>query len=311
MSPNARGALFMSASMASFTLNDAMLKTLSDEMSMFQAVFLRGIGSTVLLIALAAAMGLLRLRLSPRDRVMVAVRTVAEIGAAYFFITALFHMPLANANAIMQALPLAVTLAGAVFLREPVGWRRLSAILVGFVGVMLIVRPGAEGFSIYSVYALAAVLSVTVRDLSSRMVSAETPSMTVAIAASVGVLVFAGLGCLGETWQPVSTAGWAALLAASTFIVGGYLFSILTMRVGDIAFIAPFRYTSLLWALLLGLVVFGDWPDPLTLAGAAIVVATGIFTFHRERKLARVQVVVPHAGPPSAPASVDNPGDSL
>lgn len=297
--------------MASFTLNDAMLKTLSDEMSMFQAVFLRGIGSTVLLIALAAAMGLLRLRLSPRDRVMVAVRTVAEIGAAYFFITALFHMPLANANAIMQALPLAVTLAGAVFLREPVGWRRLSAILVGFVGVMLIVRPGAEGFSIYSVYALAAVLSVTVRDLSSRMVSAETPSMTVAIAASVGVLVFAGLGCLGETWQPVSTAGWAALLAASTFIVGGYLFSILTMRVGDIAFIAPFRYTSLLWALLLGLVVFGDWPDPLTLAGAAIVVATGIFTFHRERKLARVQVVVPHAGPPSAPASVDNPGDSL
>jgi drug/metabolite transporter (DMT)-like permease len=301
----------MTASMASFTLNDAMLKTLSDEMSMFQAVFLRGIGSTVLLIALAAAMGLLRLRLSPRDRVMVAVRTVAEIGAAYFFITALFHMPLANANAIMQALPLAVTLAGAIFLREPVGWRRLSAILVGFVGVMLIVRPGAEGFSIYSVYALAAVLSVTVRDLSSRMVSAETPSMTVAIAASVGVLVFAGLGCLGETWQPVSTAGWGALLAASVFIVGGYLFSILTMRVGDIAFIAPFRYTSLLWALLLGLVVFGDWPDPLTLTGAAIVVATGIFTFHRERKLARVQVVVPHAGPPSAPASVDNPRDSL
>ncbi len=286
MSKNVRGALFMALSMAAFTLNDAMMKSVSDEMSMFQALFLRGAFSTALMVALAVAMGPLTLRLPRRDRTLVALRTLAEIAAAWFFITALFNMPLANASAIMQALPLTVTLAGAVFLGEAVGWRRLLAILIGFVGVMLIVRPGAEGFTIYSVYVVIAVVCVTVRDLTARMVSEETPSTTVAIAASFGVWVFAGVGLTTEEWQPVSLGSAIALAGASITIVGAYLFSILTMRIGEIAFIAPFRYTSLLWALLLGLVVFGDWPDSLTLLGAAIVVATGIFSFRREQKLA-------------------------
>ncbi|WP_342751835.1 DMT family transporter [Aliiruegeria haliotis] len=286
LSPNVRGALFMAASMASFTLNDAMMKSVSGELSMFQALSIRGLISTILLVAMAAAMGGLRFRLPRKDRNVVMLRTLAEIAAAYFFITALFNMPLANASAILQALPLTVTLAGALFLGEHVGWRRMSAILLGFVGVMLIVRPGAEGFTIYSIYAVLAVLSVTARDILARMVSVETPSMTVAVAASIGVWLFALVGVATEEWQPVSGQNLAALTGASVMIIGGYLFSILTMRVGEIAFTAPFRYTSLLWALVLGLVVFGDWPDPITMIGAAIVVGTGLFSFHRERKLA-------------------------
>ncbi|WP_236545401.1 DMT family transporter [Tropicimonas marinistellae] len=310
MSPNVRGALYMSAAMASFTLNDAFLKSTANDMSMFQAVFLRGIASTVLMILLAAATGSLRLRLPRQDRAMVVLRTVGEVAAAYFFLTALFHMPIANATAIMQALPLTVTLAGAVFLGEAVGWRRLTAILVGFAGVMLIVRPGAEGFTVYSVYVVIAVACVTVRDLAARKVSSETPSMTIAIAASAGVLGFGAIGMLGEPWQPVSVQNWVSLAGASVMIIGGYLFSTLTMRTGEIAFIAPFRYTSLLWALLLGFVVFGDWPDTLTLLGACVVVSTGIFTFRREQKLARSRAA---AGfhPPRDEASVDNPDDSI
>ncbi|NDR57117.1 DMT family transporter [Pseudoruegeria sp. M32A2M] len=276
----------MAACMAAFTFNDAFMKSVSDEMGLYQALFIRGIASTLLMVVLAAATGSLRFGVSRRDWGIILLRTVAEVAAAFFFLTALFNMPIANASAIMQALPLTVTLAGAVFLGEAVGWRRLSAILVGFAGVMLIVRPGAEGFTIYSVYVVLAVLSVTARDLAARAVSVETSSMTVAIAASLGVWVFAGVGLLGEEWQPVSTGGFLSLMGASVLIIGGYFFSTAAMRVGDIAFIAPFRYTSLLWALLLGLVLFGEWPDGLTLLGGAIVIATGIFTFHRERKLA-------------------------
>lgn len=287
MSPNLRGALFMAASMAAFVANDAFLKSLSGDMSLFQAVFLRGVVGSLLLIALAAWLGKLSLRIPARDSRMILLRTLAEIAAAYLFISALFNMPIANASAIMQALPLTVTLAGAVFLGESVGWRRMSAILVGFLGVILIVRPGVEGFTVYSLYAVGAVVCVTVRDLAARAVSSETSSMSVAIAASIGVGLFGGLGLLTVEWQPVTVSNAAAVVGASVMIMGAYLFSILTMRVGSIAFIAPFRYTSLLWSLLLGLVFFGEWPDGLTLAGAGIVVATGIFAFDRERKLAR------------------------
>ncbi len=284
-SDNIRGAAFMMGSMAAFTLNDALMKSLAGTMPLTQAVFLRGIATTILIYALARHLGALKLPLSRRDRLIVLGRNVMEIGTAYFFITALFNMPIANASAILQALPLTVTLAGAVFLGQAVGWRRLSAILVGFVGVMLIVRPGMEGFNVYSLYALGAVIMVTFRDILSRKLSAEVPSITVALSNAVSVTVTFGLAAIFTDWQPLTTTSATTLAAASVFILGGYLFSVSAMRVGEIAVIAPFRYTSLLFALTLGLLVFGEWPDALTFLGAGIVVATGVYTFYRERAL--------------------------
>ena len=189
-------------------------------------------------------------------------RIVGEIGSAYFFLSALFNMPIANVSAIMQALPLAITLAAAVVFREPVGWRRMAAILAGFAGVMLIVRPGTEGFTVYSVYGLAAVAFVTLRDLATRRLSYEVPSMLVTLITSASLMVVFGLASVPQGWAPVD--GRAALLigGAAVMLIGGYLFSIMVMRVGEISVVAPFRYTSLLWALLLGWVVFGDWPSP-------------------------------------------------
>lgn len=287
ISDNARGALLMMAAMAGFTLNDTFLKALSDELPLYQALFLRGVATTLFLYLLARGTGALRLGLAPRDWGLVGLRTGAEIAAAWFFLTGLFNMPLANATAILQSLPLAITLAGALFLGEPVGWRRLSAIAIGFAGVMLIVRPGAEGFTVYSLYILVAVACVTLRDLSTRRLSSGVPSLTVALAGSAGVTLFGAAGSLGGAWAPISPFAALQLLGATVFVILGYVCSVLTMRTGDLGVVALFRYTGLLWALVLGLAVFGDWPDALTLAGAAIVTATGIFTLWRERRLAR------------------------
>ena len=285
---NLRGALLMTGSMAAFTLNDACIKAASMELPLFQMLAIRGLASTVLLLGLAWMLGMLRMRIGRADWVWIGLRTTSEVAAAYFFLTALVHIPIADATAILQALPLAVTLAGALFLGEAVGWRRLVAILVGFFGVLLIVRPGTDGMDIYALYALAAVLCVTARDLTTRMISSSVPSLSVALIGSAGVALAAGLGASFEPWVAVSArSGW--LLAGSVaMIILAYLFSVKVMRVGDIAFVAPFRYTSLVWALVLGLLVFGEFPDPITLAGAGIIAATGLFTLWREQHMARL-----------------------
>lgn len=287
LSDNTRGALLMMASMAAFTFNDAFMKSLSGDVPLAQLLFLRGMLTSTVLGLWAWRVGALSRRIPARDSLLLGGRLLAEIGAAYFFVTALFHMPLANLTAILQALPLTVTMGAALFFREPLGWRRLTAIIVGLCGVFLIVRPGAEGFTIYSIYALLSVVCVTIRDLTTRRLSSATPSMLVTFATSLAVASIFGLGAIGETWQPLGESEILRIIGASVMIIGGYHFSVMVMRVGEISYVAPFRYTSLIWALLLGWVLFGDWPRPLTLIGAAIVVSSGIFMLYREGQLAR------------------------
>lgn len=283
---NMRGALMMMGSMAAFTVNDACMKALSDELPLFQAMFLRGVATSVLLYVLARQMGKLDLHQSRRDWGLIIVRTMAEVGSAFFFVTALYHMPLANVTAVLQALPLTVTLAGALFLGEAVGWRRLGAIMVGFLGVLLIVRPGTEGFNAYSIYALLAVVLVTIRDIAARRLSRKVPTMTVALTAALAITVSAGPASILIDWAPLSPLAGLQLSMASFFVVFGYIFSVSAMRIGEVAIVSPFRYTSLLWALILGFLIFGDWPSIMTLTGAAIIVASGVYAFARERKIA-------------------------
>lgn len=275
----------MMGSMAAFTINDTLVKAVGGTVPLFQIIAMRGALATVLLFVLARHLGALRFRMSRRDAGLVTLRSLSEIGATYFFLTALMNMPLANVTAVLQILPLSVTLGAALLFGETVGWRRALAILIGFCGMLLIVRPGPDGFSPHVIYALAAVICVTMRDLTTRRMSAETPSLTVTLIASTTIFVAAGLASLTQAWVPLSGAEAALIAGASVFILLGYLFSVMVMRVGDVSFIAPFRYTGLIWALCLGWLVFGDWPDPVTLIGAGIVVATGLFTLARERKL--------------------------
>lgn len=273
--------------MACFTLNDALLKATGGAVPLFQLLALRGVFATLMIGGLAYSQGVFKIRVSARDWVLIGLRSLSEVAAAYFFVTALLNMPFANVTAILQMLPLTVTLGSAIIFRETVGWRRMSAIAVGFCGMLLIVRPGSEGFTVWSVYALIAVFFVTARDLSTRRLSSGVPSLIVTFSASLSVFVAAGAASFTKEWVAITTDLGFLIGGSSILIVGAYYFSVQVMRAGDVSFIAPFRYTGLIWALLLGFVVFGEWPSLLTLTGAAMIVATGVFTLYREQRMMR------------------------
>lgn len=285
LSDNVRGALFMSISMAGFALNDATIKLISGELGFYQIIFLRGIFATLLIGLLLRQRGGLFYLPSRRDAGIMAVRAAAEVGGTLCFLTALFNMPIANATAILQALPLAVTLAAAIFMGEKVGWRRYTAIAAGFSGVLIIVRPGGEGFNAYALWAVAAVGFIVLRDLTTRRLSAGIPSAYVALSSSFVLTAVGGLMSLTVPWQPVSGSALAFLAGAAGFLFFGYLFAVMTMRVGEVSFVSPFRYSVLIWAILLGLLLFGEVPDGWTLFGSLVVVGMGIYSFYRERVL--------------------------
>ncbi|PHQ72117.1 MAG: EamA family transporter [Sneathiella sp.] len=286
-SENMRGAAFMAISMAAFVINDTNMKLAAEHLSLFQALFLRGIFTTILLVSLALYKKAIIFHIPKGDRKILVLRLIGELGGTLFFLNALFNMPLANATAIVQALPLAVTLAGALFLREAVGWRRYLAIGFGFIGVLIIVRPGSEGFNEFSLSAVASIFCIVLRDLSTRRLSPAIPSLFVALLTSVAIMLVGGIFSTVTDWKPVTTEGLTLLATASVFVIIAYLCSIKTMRVGDISFSSPFRYTLLIWAILLGFFVFGDIPDSWTIVGSLIIVGTGVYTFYREQAVAR------------------------
>lgn len=284
MSDNLRGALLMMAAMAAFTLSDAMMKAVTETLPLYQAIFLRGLLTVSGLAAIGWARGGLRLRVAGPDTRALALRTLAEVAAAVFFLTALMHMPLANLSAIMQSLPLAVTLAAALVFGDVIGWRRLAAIVVGFVGVLLVIRPGPEGFDLWSVLGVVSVLTVVVRDLATRRLSADVPSVTAAFYAAASVMVLGAVVTPFQGWGPLALPQVGLLAGSAVAVIGGYLFIIMAMRVGEVAVVTPFRYTSLLWAVGLGWAIWGDLPDALTLAGAGLVVGSGVYAFARQRR---------------------------
>lgn len=287
LSDNMRGALLMCAAMAAFTFGDASIKATGGDLPLSQLLVIRGVLASAALIGMALYFKGLKLRLPTQDWILILARGLAETGAAYFFLTALLAMPLANVTALLQMLPLTVTLGGALVFREAVGWRRWSAIIIGFVGMLLIVRPGTDGFTGASVYALCAVGAVTVRDLVTRRLSKDVPSLTVTVISSVIVTVFAGIWSVEQEWVAMTPRLSFLVMMATAFIICAYLCSVMVMRVGEVSFIAPFRYTGLVWALILGFLIFGEWPETLTLIGAAIIVATGVFSLLREARLKR------------------------
>lgn len=286
LSPNQKGALLMLGSMAFFTINDTLVKLVGETVPLWQIVTVRGVMASVLLLCLARAMGALRFDLSRRDWGLALARCATEMAVTYFFLSALLQMPLANITAVLQMLPLTVTLCAALFLGETVGWRRSLAIALGFVGMLLIVRPGGADFGPATIYALLAVGLLTLRDLVTRQMSPAVPSLTVTFLSAFSVMLFGlGLG-FGESWQPVGGREWLLLSATAVLILLAYLCAVMTIRVGEVSAVAPLRYTGLVWALLLGWLVFGEFPSGLTLFGAGIVVAAGLFTLLRERQVA-------------------------
>ncbi|MEM6438289.1 MAG: DMT family transporter [Pseudomonadota bacterium] len=277
----------MTLSMAGFAANDALMKAIAPEVGFYQTILLRGIGATLVMALLAWRLGALR-RLPPRgDWPWLGLRGVAEIGATLCYLTALVNLPLATVSAIAQTMPLMITVAGAVFLAERVGWRRWAAVGVGFGGVLLILRPGGEAFDPAMLWALSGVVCFTVRDLATRRLSGATHSALVTLATAFGVTVMGGVGALAHPWNAVEPIEMAGIAVTVGFILAGYYCGVVAMRSGDVGFVAPFRYSVLIWALLIGYLAFDERPDGPTWIGAGIVVAAGLYTFFRERRLAR------------------------
>lgn len=295
---NARGAVFMTAALAAFAVNDTFTKAVSDALPLFEILLWRGVMVSGALIALTLARGTLRLAMGTQDWFWTGVRTAAEIGTAWFFLNALFAMPIANATAILQTVPLTVTLAGALFLGETVGWRRWAAIGAGFAGVLMIARPGPDGFDAHALQAMAAVLCVTLRDIATRRLSSAVPTGTVAVVSAVGVTIYAAAMTAGTPMTPVAPLAAAQVAGAAAFIMAAYILSVSAVRVGDVSFVAPFRYTGILAAIVLGALALGERPDALALAGAAVVAGAGLYTFRRERAAKAPGRAVDTAGAP-------------
>jgi drug/metabolite transporter (DMT)-like permease len=301
ISSNLRGAMFMSIAMVGFTANDTMTKAVSASMNMGQVMLLRGLFATVLILLLAWSRGALR---NPRQALhpLVALRSASEALATIAFLVALAHLPLATISAVLQALPLAVTMGAALAFGEEVRWRRWAAIAVGFTGVLIIVRPGNDGFNAYALWALGSVFFCTVRDLATKRLPDSIPSLLVSTVTAALVMVCGAflVGPMGG-WSPVSMQSLGQLALAAVLLLVGYQCIIMAMRIAEISYVAPFRYTALLWAILLGYLVFGDVPDGPMVAGAIIVVASGLYTLYRERVVGRGTPAAASTTPAMAP----------
>ena len=283
LNDNLLGAALMTCCVLAYVLNDAVMKLLFADIDFFQAIFLRGLVSLPPILILALMTKTLLQKYSAKNQRLMIIRILAEIGTTVTFLTALKHMPLANVTAILQSLPLAITMAAAIFLGEPVGWRRWSAICVGFTGVLIIIRPGLAGFNSYSLLALAAVILLTVREISTRQLDNKIPTVTVALSTTVGTTAFAALMLIGNEWAEINFVSWSLIIAAAAAVTVATLLSVVAMRTGDIGFVSPFRYTSLIGAIGLGILLFGEWPDGITLLGAVIIAFAGIYSLYREQ----------------------------
>lgn len=276
----------MILAMFCFVANDAMVRTVGQDLPVSQIMFLRG------LIVVALTTGLI-LRSNRQHQLqytyspLVVVRSLLDLAGTAAFLYALMRVPFANAAAVLQCLPLAVTLGAAIVFREKVGIWRWSAIAIGFAGVLVILRPGLDGFTPASLWLLATVVFSAARDLLSRSLQPDVPTLMVTLSVSLTITI-AGLvfTLFAGNWQAMSAQNWGHLIVAAFFLFGAYQFIVITMRTGDTSLVAPFRYTSLLWAIIVGWWWFQELPDKHTILGSLIVACMGLLTIYRERRLA-------------------------
>lgn len=293
-SDNTRGILAMLVGMGLFVLNDALMKLASAHFPASQMMAVRGVFAAALGLGLVLAMGEGR-HLTRLAQPFVLGRALIESAVAFLFITALATAPLANVTAILNATPILVTAILVIFGLERVGWRRWAAILVGFGGVLLIVRPGPAGFDASALLALGAAALMAVRDLFTRLIHADTPSIVVAFGTTltVGIMGFVLGWATGQAWAPVWRPQTVILVAAALLVTAANIAVVTAFRRADISVVSPFRYSSVLLALVVGFAVFGDFPDPVALTGFALVVGAGLYAWRRERVRQREALAAP------------------
>lgn len=279
---NGRGILAMCAAMAFFVGNDTLLKLATTSLPPGQIMAVRGLFASFLAGALVVALRETAHLPAIRQPVVLA-RAGLEAMVAFLYITALAFLPLANIVAILQATPIMMTLIAVAVGMERVGWRRWSAIAVGFAGVLLVVKPDPAAFNVYALIALLSALGVALRDLVTRRIASEVPSVVVTLSTTTAV----GLSGLaigtGEDWQPLHGRELLLLGAAAVLVTAGNLCIIVAFRRAAVSVVSPFRYSIVAMAIVLGYFVFGELPDALAGAGIVLIALSGVYTIHREQ----------------------------
>jgi drug/metabolite transporter (DMT)-like permease len=282
VSDNIKSAVFMTLAMAGFAFNDALMKLIFEDVGLYQSILIRGVIATLFLgLYMFKADGVRVFHANVNT--LVLLRVLGEVGGTICFLTAIIHVAFADASAVLQVLPLAVTLVAVFLLKERISWQRMAAIIVGLVGVLVIIKPVGAAINPYYFIALGAVLFLVLRDITTRMMAEEISSNFVAFLTSLGVTLLGAIGVFFEEWQPIQVYEFSVLFGASVFLIIAYLFSVLAFRQGDVGYVAPFIYTYLVWAILLGIIMFAEYPDIPTIIGSAVVVLAGLYSFWREK----------------------------
>lgn len=283
MSDNMRGALFMIFAMGLFALEDMALKAAARDIPIGQAVALFGALGLVVFTLTARAQGERILHPDLLSKVLI-IRSVFEIGGRLFFALAIALTPISSASAILQATPLVVALGAVFVFDERVGWRRWLAISAGFIGVLMILRPGLEAFDPLSIFAVLGLLGFAGRDLATRASPVSMTSAQLGVA-GFAVLTAAGLVLIGFGGvRSMTLASWGYVGLATGVGVVAYTALTRAMRVGEVSVVTPFRYSRLLFALVIGVTFFGERPDLMTLLGSAVIVGSGLFLLQRSKK---------------------------
>ncbi|WP_405401905.1 DMT family transporter [Paracoccus sp. Ld10] len=293
------GAAWMIIAMAAFAVEDALVKAVADLLPAGQVMVLFGLGGATIFAAVARAQGDALMTPDVLSRAM-RVRVLFEITGRLFYVVALALIPLSTATVILQATPLVVVACAALIFGERVGWRRWTAIVLGLMGVLIILRPGTDGFSALSLLAVVGMLGFAGRDLASR---AAPRSLSTAILGLYGFLALVVAGLLFSLWQGqgfVVPDARAALLLSGTVLIGIGAYSSLmkAMRTGDVSAVTPFRYTRLLFGTALGIALFGETLTPGMLVGSGLIVLSGLFILWRGKVRA---VSIEDPSPQAAP----------
>ena len=281
----------MMMSMACFAVEDTFIKLLSARLPATQILFSIGFGGALITLVLAIV-----LNVNLADKILlnkhVISRTIADLFGALSFTSAMVLIPMSLLASILQATPLFVTLGAAILLGEKVGWRRWSAIFIGFFGVIIILQPGYGSFQLASLLGLAAVLCLALRDVVTRDMATEIPTLTVTFYAclamgSAGFIAYPFFG------PPIMPTAYEAVMLICAAIIGltGYFLLVLATRKGDVSVIAPFRYSRLLFSLGLASLILGEKLTLPILLGGLLVVSSGIYTFGRERRFVKIQKI--------------------
>lgn len=280
---NRRGVIAMCLAMCVFVANDTLVKLATGEgLHATQIMVMRGLLSSLLLL------GVLWYRPVPGWRTlahpMVLLRALLDAVVAICFMSALPLMPIADLTAIALVSPILITLLSAGLLRETVGWRRWLAVAAGFTGMLLVVRPGGAGFGVAGLLGLASAFGVAARDIITRQLPPGLSSMHVGLTTTFGTLALGLLLTpLWPAWESPTPRALACVGSAAFLLAAGNLLIITAFRDGETSLVSPFRYTNVLWALLSGFLVFGDIPAPIASLGVGFIVASGLYTLHRER----------------------------